>query len=409
MQKKIFWVFLLLMLYCAISFLTNILGSLLPAAIKSFQIPLTMAGALPFVFFIAYAMVSLPAGYLADLYGVKPIMASGILLVISGCIWFVIIPTLWIYLIALFLMGMGVALIMVSSNPLLCQSFGGVNFTFFSVLLQMVFASGSFAAPYVYTYCIKNISAILKHVLWIIPFVNFNILWAFFYLFAGLIFSGLLLLVLSSNFPPVDFDLNLETSKIRILISLLRSKKVWLYWCGVFAYLGVEQGVSVWISPFLLIYCAADPITIGAHISAFFWGGQALGCLVGLFLLKILDQRIVLVVHVAMALLILSIALFGSHSVSLWAFPAFGFCTSVMAPIIFALALNSFKSDHGTLSGIFCSAIAGGAIVPFLEGVIGNIWGLKYGMCLVYICLIYILFIPFFSAPLINNRTIFTN
>jgi hypothetical protein len=35
-----------------------------------------------------------------------------------------------------------------------------------------------------------------------------------------------------------------------------------------------------------------------------------------------------------------------------------------MYPIIFSLALNSVKEHHGSFSGILCTGIIGGAIVP---------------------------------------------
>ena len=54
------------MIFFVISFLTNILGPLIPDIIKSFKLSLTLAGFLPFSFFVAYGVMSIPAGALVE-------------------------------------------------------------------------------------------------------------------------------------------------------------------------------------------------------------------------------------------------------------------------------------------------------------------------------------------------------
>jgi fucose permease len=104
----------------------------------------------------------------------------------------------------------------------------------------------------------------------------------------------------------------------------------------------------------------------------------------------------------------LSCALFGDYEVALFAFPAFGFCTSVMYPGVLSLGLNSLTKHHGTFAGILCTGIIGGAVIPFAEGIIGDIIGLKYGMCLVYLTLGYMFWIAIKARPFIKNKTIFS-
>jgi fucose permease len=80
-----------------------------------------------------------------------------------------------------------------------------------------------------------------------------------------------------------------------------------------------------------------------------------------------------------------------------------------MWSVIFSLALNSIAKYHGTFSGILCTAIAGGAIVPLAIGQLKDWIGLKTGMVLVFITLGYILSISFWAKPLIKNQTIRKN
>jgi fucose permease len=77
-----------------------------------------------------------------------------------------------------------------------------------------------------------------------------------------------------------------------------------------------------------------------------------------------------------------------------------------MWSVIFSLALNSVKKHHGSFSGILCTAIIGGAVVPLVIGWLGDLFGLRFGMIFLYVTLGYILSIGFWSKPLITNVTI---
>lgn len=64
-------VLLIFFIFFVISFLTNILGPLIPDIIDSFDLSLGLAGFLPFAFFVAYGIGSIPAGIMVEKYGEK--------------------------------------------------------------------------------------------------------------------------------------------------------------------------------------------------------------------------------------------------------------------------------------------------------------------------------------------------
>ena len=173
--------------------------------------------------------------------------------------------------------------------------------------------------------------------------------------------------------------------------ALFKNRTVILFFLGIFAYVGTEQGVSFWISKFLKTYHGYDPQTVGAHRVALFWLLMTVGGVLGLVLLKFLDSRKVLVGFTAAALVFLTLALFGPGPLALIMFPLMGFAASVMWPVIFSLALNSVDSHHGSFSGILCTGIIGGAIVPLVIGRLGDLLGLRQGMFVLYLTLGYIL------------------
>ena len=76
-----------------------------------------------------------------------------------------------------------------------------------------------------------------------------------------------------------------------------------------------------------------------------------------------------------------------------------------MWSIIFALALNSAREHHGSFSGIRCTAIIGGAVMPLVIGWLGDLAGLRLGMTLLYLPLAYIFSIGLWARPLVTNAT----
>ena len=79
-NKKWSMLTLIMMFWFTISFITNILGPLIPDIIHNFELKdLAMAGFIPTSFFLAYAIMSIPAGILIDKYGEKPVLFTGFL------------------------------------------------------------------------------------------------------------------------------------------------------------------------------------------------------------------------------------------------------------------------------------------------------------------------------------------
>jgi len=102
----------------------------------------------------------------------------------------------------------------------------------------------------------------------------------------------------------------------------------------------------------------------------------------------------------------LTAALLGPGPVARWAFPLIGLFASVMWPVVFSLALNSVEAHHGAFSGILVTGIAGGAVVPLVIGTLGDLLGLRGGLCFLYLTFGYILSVSFWARPLIPNKTI---
>tara|TARA_R110000737_G_scaffold5127_2_gene16569 strand:+ start:135 stop:1415 length:1281 start_codon:yes stop_codon:yes gene_type:complete len=412
MGKNRFIVALILFIFFVISFLTNILGPLIPDIISDFKVSLTMAALLPFAFFVAYGVFSIPSGVAVERYGEKQVILSAFLISFIGAILFSIFPNFPIALISLFLIGSGMAMLQVAINPLLRVAGGEEHFAFNSVMGQLAFGMASFMSPFLFTYLVLNLedypgpdnsNFIINIFHNIVPE---NLPWVSLYWIFAMISLIMVIFIYPITLPKVERNEEEKAGSWATNKDLLKNKKVILFFMGLFAYVGTEQGVANWMSQFLSEYHGLDPRIEGANAISLFWGLLTVGCILGLLLLKFMDSKLVLKIFSGAAILGLTAALFGPAHIAVLAFPLVGFFASVMWSVIFSLALNSVKENHGALSGILCSGIVGGAIVPLIVGALGDLVGLKGGMFFLYITLGFIFSIGFWASPLVNNKTI---
>jgi len=159
MKRSYSLVALILLTFFVISFLTNIIGPLVPQIIEDFDLSLTLVALLPFAFFIAYGIMSIPSGMLIEVLGEKKVMMIAFLVAFSGAMLFALFPSYLIAVGSLFLIGSGMAMLQVVINPLLRAAGGEENFAFNSVIGQLFFGLASFLSPLVYSYLVLNIGS----------------------------------------------------------------------------------------------------------------------------------------------------------------------------------------------------------------------------------------------------------
>ncbi len=407
MKRNVLIVGLIMLIFFVISFLTNILGPIIPDLVDSFKLSIGLAGFLPFAFFVAYS-VSIPSGLLVEKYAEKPVLIGAFVLAFGGSIFVALMPQFSVALVSLFSIGVGMAMLQVAINPLLRVAGGEAHFAFNSVLAQLFSGAASFFSPLLYSYFVQTIhnsdTSVLIHLL--NQRVPLHFEWVSLYWVFALTTLLMIVIVALIRFPTVTLK---DDEKIEVggaLAELLHNKTVLLFFMGIFAYVGTEQGIANWMSQFLQLYHGVDPATTGATVVAYFWGLMTVGCILGLVLLKLADSRRVLMVFTTGAIFCLLVGLFGPKTWALWALPATGFFASVMWSIIFSLGLNSVPQHHGTFSGILCTGIVGGAMVPLLIGGLAEWVGLRWAMLVMLLTLGYIFSIGLWAKPLVTNAII---
>ncbi len=409
-RRSYYVVGLIFLTFFVISFLTNIIGPLVPEIIDDFDLSLTLVAVLPFAFFIAYGVMSIPSGLLIERFQEKPVMVAAFAVAFVGSSMLALFPNYLTAICSLFLIGSGMAMLQVAINPLLREAGGEEHFAFNATLAQLIFGAASFLSPLVYSYLVRNLETrsvdsnlLITTLASVVPE---DIPWISLYWLFAVIALLMVGIVALSRIPEVERTAEEQVGALTTHVGLLRNPTVILFFLGIFTYVGLEQGVANWISEFLNTYHGYDPQTTGARAVAWFWGLMTIGGVVGVVLLRLLDSRIVLVLFTSGAVISLTAALFLSGPVARVAFPLVGFFSAVMYPVIFSLALNSVAEHHGSFSGILVTAIIGGAVVPLIVGGLGDLFGLRNGMLFLYLTMGYILSIGFWARPLIKNVTI---
>ena len=400
---------LIFLIFAVISFLTNILGPLVPDIINSFDLSIGLAGFLPFSFFVAYGVMSIPSGILMEKYSEKTVLIAAFVLAFAAALVFAIFTTFTTALLSLFSIGIGMAMLQVVINPLLRHTGGEEHFAFNSVMANFFFGAASFLSPLLYSAMVTNIHSTNNSNPFILFFNNIvtaELKWVSLYWIFAVTCIIMIIVVAFIKFPKVELKADEKMDTGSSFRELLRNRTVLLYFIGIFCYVGTEQGIANWMSKFLQLYHGIDPATGGATAISYFWGLITVGCFLGLGLLKLFDSRRILIVFALGCIIALVCALFGSQKMASIAFPTAGLFLSIMWSIVFSLGMNSVPHHHGTFSGILCTGIVGGAVVPLIIGGIAELIGLQFAMTFMFLTLGYILSIGFWANPLVNNSTV---
>ena len=385
MKKNLGMLALIMAFWFTISFITNILGPLIPDIIHNFNLSdLAMAGFIPTSFFIAYAIMSVPAGLMIDRFGEKPVLFLGFLMPFIGTTLFACIHTYPMLLASSFIIGLGMAMLQTVLNPLQRVVGGEENYAFVAEVAQFVFGIASFLSPLVYTYLIHELNPDIYtegrnfFIDLLAGITPPDLPWVSLYWVFTLLLLVMLVAVGLSRFPKIELKEDEKGGSKDSYLALFRQKYVWLFFLGIFCYVSTEQGTSIFMSTFLEQYHGV----------------------------KLIDSKRLLQLSGGLTIILLLTALFGSKEASIIAFPAIGFSISMMYSIVFSLALNSASQHHGSFAGILCSAIVGGAGGPMIISMLADATSLRTGMLIILVFVGYITFIGFWAHPLINNKTV---
>lgn len=426
---------LMVSLFFMIGFITVMNDVLIPSLKGLFNLHSWKVMLVQSCFFGAYAIMSIPAGNLIQKIGYKKGLAVSLGVMATGLLLFIPASDLIIYpffLFALFIVGIGLTILQVAINPYIVAlgpeetgasrlNLGGAlnsTATFIGPIL-----GGAFILDKSLTDPIQKAAAVKG------PYIA--------------------LAILTLTIAVILYFLKLPKLKSEVEEGEVLEESIWSFKhlisgaLSIFFYVGAE----VAIGSILILYMVEDHLIkassevinqfgdekLASSLLAYYWGSAMIGRLIGSAIGQKVRAEIMLRVVTFLAVLFVGISItgvFDSELVSIkimildfnLSFPIVfrsveipfsilllilvGLLNSVMWPCIFPLSLTGLGKYTSKGSGILVTMVAGGALIPPLQGKLAHLVGYGYSFVIILICYLYILY---FSVRGYKSKRSFTS
>ncbi|PCK08906.1 MAG: glucose/galactose MFS transporter [Alteromonadaceae bacterium] len=356
-----------------------------------FSLSYFQAMAVHTAFFGAYAIVSYPAGILVKKIGYQRGIVIGLTITALGCIGFYPAAEFLNYsmfLGALFILASGITILQVSANPYvtalgkpktassrlsMTQAFN----SFGTVIGPLIGGSFILSAAVV---SLESATALQKASAVQSP-----------YLVLAVCLAALAVVMAFVKLPQLESQVAEAVGANND--SAWRHSHLILGAIGIFVYVGAEVGIATMIIGFLHEpHIAGLAKADAANYVSYYFGGAMIGRFLGAYLMLKIPAKRVLTVNAFASIFLLILAMTFDGAIAMWAVIAIGLFNSIMFPVIFSLGVEKLGPVTGQGSGILCIAIAGGAIIPPLQGALSDSIGIQLAFALPVICYLYIAF-----------------
>ncbi|RYY23470.1 MAG: MFS transporter [Sphingomonadales bacterium] len=409
-------------LFFAWGFITSLVDPLVAAVKGIFTLTDLQAQMSAFAFFFAYFVVSFPAAALVSKIKAVPAIIAALMMMIAGCLIMLAAANAanyWLVLGGLFVMASGITVLQVAANPL-AAALGDPKGSHFRLVLSQTFNSvGTFLGPLIGAHLflegveVKPGTVVTEAVrAQALAGIDTAYLWICGLIAALAAFFWFSRRVVNEAAPAASVGAQVGLGGL--VSSAFSSKWALLGGLAIFLYVGAEvaigtqmalflNGDSVWgksDAPFgvpVLGYLMGSDGVPGVSLQeagkavAFYWGGAMVGRALGSVLLTMVraDKLLALFTAIAAAMCLFVFAVGGVNSgfVAL----SIGLFNSIMFPVIFTLTLERSTASPEATSGLLCTAIVGGAILPLLVGAVSDGNGYAFAMivpaaCYVVLC-----------------------
>jgi len=406
-------------------FLTSLNDILIPHFKVIFGLTYSQVADIQVAFFFAYAIFGYPSGKVVEWIGYQRTMVVGLLTMALGAILFIPaadLPSFPLFLVALIILGAGMAALQVAANPYvavlgppqtassrlnLAQAFNSLGTTIGPPLGGYLILRG--AANVVAN--TSSMSAVARHAYQLEQAASVK----FPYFIFALVLVLLALAITLYKFPRIE-----TTKDFRPIKKGGKQHSIWRYphvvlgAVAIFVYVGAEVSIgSFLINYFHQTYIAALTELAASAYVAFYWGGAMVGRFIGSAVLQKVKTETVLTLCAIMAMLLVIISMsttFASgaatsipihflhwqwtfvipHSWPMWSILAVGLFNSIMFPSVFTLGIAEMGPQTGEASGLLVIAIVGGAIIPKLQAILIDHIGIHHAFIVPVLCYMFI-------------------
>lgn len=384
-------------------FLTALNDILIPHLKAVFELNYAQAMLVQFTFFGAYFLMSLPAGRLVAHLGYKRSIVTGLVIAGIGALGFWPAADLRLYvgfLGALFVLATGITVLQVAANPYVALLGPEKTSSSRLTLAQALNSFGTFLAPWfgsllILSTKVKSAAQIADLSATQQMLYRTQEAQAVQTPYIGLAVVLVLLAVFVWVFrlPTLDETTEKADTSHHTLMDALRYRHVLFGVLGIFFYVGAE----VSIGSFMVNYLSQPNIghlteQDAAHYVSFYWGGAMIGRFLGSALLAKLSPRKLLAAFAVVNVALLLTTMSTSGTLAMDSIVAIGLFNSIMFPTIFSLGIERMGPLTGKASSLLIMAIVGGALMPYLQGVLADNIGVQHAFFLPLLCYAYIVF-----------------
>lgn len=425
--------YVLIILFFMWGFLTSMNDILVPHLKSAFTLTNWQAQLIQFFFFLAYFVMSIPAGLLIRRVGYKKGIVIGLGLMAGAALMFIpasYVNVYGVFLVALFLLASGITILQVAANPY-AAILGSPETAASRLNLAQGFNSiGHTIAPLVGSWLILQNAEVVDVSTVRLPYFGIAII----------------LFLLAVFFAWVELpNVEMEEEADRSGFSIWKFPHLSYGAGAIFCYVGAE----IAIGSFLIEYFRVDP-SIGldtksaGQMVAYYWGGAMIGRFLGAISLgenKTLGRMIVvpliamgitktgllmngqdvwstlgfdlmlainflafyfgksvssrqLALFAGINVALLAVTMMSAGDIAIWSIIGVGLFNSIMWSNIFTLAIDDLKEYTSIGSSILVMMIVGGAILPLVQGVLADYptIGIKYCFVLPMLAYFYLVF-----------------
>lgn len=401
-QKLAFSMSVIGALFFVFGFVTWLNSILMPYLELTCNLNKFQASFVPFAFYIAYFVTAIPSSLVLKKTGFSNGMALGLIIMAIGAVLFIpaaMSRTYIVFLIALFIMGIGLSLLQTASNPYVTvlgpvesaarrMSIMGICNKLAGIIGVLILANTLFSTTDGLVDQIKAMDMADPGREILLQQLSNKVIVP--YLIITAILMALVMFVKIAKLPEIQEEEELtegETSRP----SIFSYPYLWLGVLAIFFYVGAE----VIAIDYLKTYGASLglPENVTNMLPAYALVALIVGYLLGIITVpKFLSQRMALIIQLLLAVVLVVVALCTSGIVSVIAIICLSFAHAIMWPAIWPLSIHDLGKYTKLGSAFLIMAIAGGAILPLIYGKLAISFNPQVAYSLLFVCYAYILF-----------------
>jgi len=384
------------------------------------------SGLVQFAFFGAYFLLSIPAGFILTRIGYQKGIILGLTTMAAGCFLFypaASFRTFGIFMLGYFVLAGGMTILQVAANPYVA-ALGSEETSSSRLILSQAFNSlGTALAPSVGAIYFLSDKILSKEEIELLDLESREI----YYLSEAsavqgpFIFFGCFLLAIAIVFFFIKLPSLMPDKENGTYLDVINQKNLIYGVFGIFFYVGAEVTIGSYLVNYFLDMNLVDSIKNNSIMNSiatffkhdifvlldngdykysnkavfglfvtFYWSGAMVGRFIGSYLTKIFQAGRVLSFFALIAIFLIFLSAISNGLISMWSILAIGLFNSIMFPTIFTLSLNGLGNLKPKGSGLLCTGIVGGAIIPPLYGLLTDFMGFKFSLIVLSLCYLYI-------------------